>query len=599
MHKLPMLLIYSCIVTTVFSLLAPANSQEPAAQAKSLETQDISTGNAAADQAPDLWFGVLKTANRNFRFILELSSNLKDTEGKLRSLDEGNRTFDLTRVSRSDVNLIFELPLTSASYESTMNAKGTQTNGFWIQRGQQIPLSFAKVSSIPKRKVKQVLAGTLNALLQKIEVAFVELETGEIYFNSVSQKAGGFVATKEVGDDGEVVLRVPGVQGVFTGHFLDARKTQLQGKWNQGPIALSLKLTQQDVSTEVAAPIPPQKPHRPQTPRGPFPYTTELVSIPSPEEDVTLAGTLTLPKSKPKAGVILVSGSGPQDRDETIFNHKPFLVIADHFARHGIATLRYDDRGIASSTGDFSSANSFDLAKDAESAFNFLSKRPAMLDVPLGICGHSEGGLIAPLIAARNKRVDFVILMAAPGVDGRQIILSQGPLIMRAQGIPENVISANQKTKQVILKLIREHEHPSGDLVAEKISESYGHDQADLSEIIEAAQAAIEKQASPWLRTFLKLDPKQALSELRCPVLAINGTKDLQVDPVLNLTAIRETLQAAGNTNVEINLYPGLNHLFQNSNTGLPAEYGTIEETFNLVPLRRMTSWTLEQAATK
>ncbi|MGI9465498.1 MAG: alpha/beta hydrolase [Rubripirellula sp.] len=595
MPKLSKHMLHACIATAVLRSLAPAHGQIAAPPQTTQGTQRVNLQRE--NTVTELWYGVLKTPVREFRFVVELDRNPQDSAGKLLSLDEGNRTFTITKVRRADGQFSFQLPLTDAAYESTLNGQGTESVGTWTQRGQPLPLSLNRVVTVPKRDVSKLLTGTLNAIVQKIDVGFVELSSGKVYFNSISQNAGGFVATKEVSQEGNVIFRVPGVQGVFKGQYSDAQKTKLQGKWSQGLVTLDLTLTKQDNSPAVLTPKQTKTRRRPQTPKTPFPYTTEQVMIPTADTTVTLAGTLTLPAGKPKAGMILVSGSGPQDRDETIFDHKPFLVIADHFARQGIATLRYDDRGVAKSTGDFSQATSYDLANDAEAAFTFLSKRQELLDASLGICGHSEGGLLAPLIAARNARVNFVLLMAAPGVDGKQIILSQGPLLMRAQGVPEKQIAAQNRIQEIILTIIRDNAQPDAEAVADKIRTAFGEDQSDLSQLIETSQAAVAQQASPWLRTFLKLDPKQALAKLDCPVLAINGTKDLQVDAVLNLPAIRDTLLAAGNQNVEINVYPGLNHLFQECNTGLPTEYGIIEETFNLVPLRRMTSWTLEQAA--
>jgi len=595
MLKLSNFLIHACIATVILSWPFHVHGQVT----QPPQTPEVSQGANPKNQTKqaDLWFGILRTPARDFRFVAELNENRQDSKGKLLSLDEGNRTFALTKVHREEGKFSFQLPLTDAAYESTLNDEGNHSTGTWTQRGQQLPLSLTKVAAIPKRKVKTLLTGTLNAIVQKIEVAFVELESGKVYFNSVSQNAGGFVTTKEINKDGTVIFRVPGVQGVFEGQYTDEQEIKLQGKWSQGLVTLDLTLTKQENVPEVLPPTQPKKPQRPQTPKAPFPYTAEQVKIPTGDQNVTLAGTLILPQGQAKAGVILVSGSGPQDRDETIFDHKPFLVIADHFARQGIATLRYDDRGVAESTGDFLKATSYDLADDAEAVFDFLAAREELADATLGICGHSEGGLLAPLIAARNTRVNFVILMAAPGVDGKQIILSQGPLLMRAQGIPEPQIETQRKLQEIILTVIRDNKQSDAESIADQIREALGDDQKDLTQLIETSQAAVTQQASPWLRTFLKLDPKKALADLKCPVLAINGTKDLQVDAVLNLQAIRDALQAAGNSDVELNVYPGLNHLFQDCQTGLPTEYGTIQETFNGVPLRRMTSWILEQAA--
>ncbi len=597
MLKISQFSILALAASAIFPAFLPTYGQTTQVVQKRKTPAQISSQKQKIKPELELWFGVLTTPVREFRFVVELEFNAGATAGNLRSLDEGNQTFALANVSRADGKFSFTLPLTNATYQSTLTNNGTESTGIWMQREQELPLSFEKVAAVPKQKIRNYLTGTLNAIVQKIEVAFIELECGKLYFNSVSQKAGGFIASKEINDEGQVIFRVPGIQGVFQGRYSDDQNDRLQGTWSQGLVTLELTLTKDENISEFLIPTQKNKPNRPQTPNAPFPYTTEQVEIATHDQNVTLAGTLTLPQGEPMAGIILVTGSGPQDRDETILAHKPFFVIADHFARNGIATLRYDDRGVAQSSGNFANATSNDLANDAEAAFNFLSRRQELMGVSLGICGHSEGGLLAPMIAARNTGVNFVILMAAPGVDGKAVILSQGPLLMRAQGVPEPQIAKQRKLQEIILTTIRDNEKLDGGRIAAQVRDALGEEQADLEQIIQNTQTAIRQQASPWLRTFLKLDPKQALSALECPVLAINGTKDLQVDAVLNLTAIRDTLQAAGNTDVEVNLYPGLNHLFQASKTGLPTEYGTLEETFNQAPLRRMTSWILEQAA--
>ncbi|HBV65015.1 MAG TPA: hypothetical protein DEF45_18565, partial [Rhodopirellula sp.] len=347
MYRRSELLLQAFLAGVLLSCPAPTHGQDAPPQKPSDFTEAAALKKREANKATELWFGVLKTPVRNFRFVIELSGNKPNAKGKLRSLDEGNRTFSLTNVRREDRKLSFTLPLTAAAYESSLTHEGTQSNGTWSQRGTQLPLTLRQVQSIPTRKVKTLLTGKLNAIVQTLDIAFVELESGEVYFNSVSQKAGGFIATKEVNEAGSIVFRVPGVQAVFEGHYSDTQKTKLQGNWSQGLLTLDLTLTKQENVPEVLPPTQPKKPQRPQTPKAPFPYTTEQVKIPTADQNVTLAGTLILPQGQVKAGVILVSGSGPQDRDETIFDHKPFLVIADHFARHGIATLRYDDRGVA------------------------------------------------------------------------------------------------------------------------------------------------------------------------------------------------------------------------------------------------------------
>ncbi len=560
------------------------------------EPESQTATNPAAEYK--LWYGVLKTTTREFRFVIELDPAEGASSGTLRSLDEGNQLFELSRVTTDDHTLKFSLPVTLATYEGELSENATRATGHWIQRGDKLPLSLTKVKTVPKPDIKVTYIGTVNAIVQRIEVSFVELETGEIYFNSISQKVGGFVASKEVNKDGEITFRVPAVDGTFHGRYQDGQNTRLKGKWTQGLVSLDLELTSQKAGSDKLG-VVEKKVARPQTPQPPFRYKREQVKVEVPNCNVTLAGTLTIPEGEIKSAVVLISGSGPQDRDETIFDHKPFWVIADHFARNGIATLRYDDRGVAKSTGTFSTATSYDLAEDAEAAFNFVARRGEFQHTMIGICGHSEGGLLAPLIAARNPRVGFLVLLAAPGVNGEEIILSQGPLLMRARGISEADITTQQAIQKIVLKMIRDDQQADDDLLANLLREALGDDLDEMPQLVQKVQAGLSQQGTPWLREFLKLAPKVALAKVKCPVLAINGTKDLQVDPVLNLPAIRDTLAESGNRNVEINVYPGLNHLFQACRTGLPAEYGTIEETFNVVPLQRMTSWTLAHSVEK
>jgi pimeloyl-ACP methyl ester carboxylesterase len=589
------ILIFASLIGSLIALHAPCRAQSSDTPQTAEITESESRIDRDSDQDIQLWYGVLKTTDREFRFVIELTPTEAPSSGSLKSLDEGNQIFDLKEVTIRDRTLKFALPASKASYEGALDQTGTRATGHWKQRGTKLPLSLTKVTKVPQPDIRVVFSGTVNGLLQKIKVSFVELETGKVYFNSVSQKAGGFVASKEVNKDGGITFRVPAVQGTFQGRYQNEARTKLKGKWTQGLVSLDLELTLQKGPAENLN-MGANKVSRPQTPRAPFPYKVEQVKVEVPNGDVTLAGTLTIPEGEIKSAMVLVSGSGPQDRDETIFEHKPFWVIADHFARNGIATLRYDDRGVGNSTGKFSTATSYDLAKDAEAAFNFLSRRSEVQDSLVGICGHSEGGLLGPMIAARNAKVGFLILLAAPGVNGLEIILSQGPLLMRAQGISAADIAKQHAIQKVVLGIIRENQENEVDLLASRLRETLGDDLDKTPQLVQTVQAGLIHQATPWLKEFLKLDPKVAFARVKCPVLAINGSKDLQVDPVLNLPVIRDTLRQSGNHNVEIAVYPGLNHLFQSCRTGLPVEYGDIEETFNAAPLQRMTSWTLAQS---
>ncbi len=271
--------------------------------------------------------------------------------------------------------------------------------------------------------------------------------------------------------------------------------------------------------------------------------------------------------------------------------------MADHFARQGIATLRYDDRGIGRSKGDFGTATSFDFANDAEGALEHLRTLPEFDGIPVGLCGHSEGGLIAPIVAARNEHVDFIVMMAGTGVNCKEILYSQARLILEAEGTPEAEIQKQAKFQRALLSTVVEHlDAPQEELeakVTQVLEKVLAEEEVEGDDFAEKVQAGLEKVSTPWFRTFLTLEPRESLTKLLCPVLVINGEKDLQVDPKLNLPAIRTALQEAGNSKFEIVEYPGLNHLFQACKTGSVSEYEEIEETFNAQPLGKMTEWIL------
>jgi hypothetical protein len=368
----------------------------------------------------------------------------------------------------------------------------------------------------------------------------------------------------------------------------------INGTFTQGMSQLPLLLKRDNAGENAAS--------RPQEPKAPFPYRSEEVTFENPAGGVKLAGTLTLPENGEKFPVvILISGSGPQDRNETVFGHKPFWVISDYLTRKGIAVLRYDDRGTASSTGDFSKATTVDLASDASAAVEYLRTRTDIDKKKIGLCGHSEGGEIAPMIASTRKDIDFIVLLAGPGMPGRELLLLQQQLICKKQGFSDEKLlqvykqnkgafdiivdgtdyeSTTVKLKEYFLKLVGESpasEKPAG------VSDE------------ELAEKTTEQLAGMWLQYFIKYDPAPALRKVRCPVLALGGSNDLQVPAKENLTAIKSALDKGGNKNVTIREYPSLNHLFQECKTGLPTEYGAIEQTISPQVLDDISGWILRQ----
>ncbi len=342
---------------------------------------------------------------------------------------------------------------------------------------------------------------------------------------------------------------------------------------------------------------------RPQDPEEPFPYLAEDVTYPNPIGGHTLAGTFTLPPSGgPFPAVILISGSGPQNRDGAALGHSPFLVLADHLTRRGIAVLRYDDRGVGGSTGDFGAATSEEFASDALAGVAYLKGRDDVDPGRIGLVGHSEGGVIAPMVAVESPDVSYIVLMAAPGVLGETLAYAQTELIARAGGASEEEIAEIQETNRAVFEILKSESDPeraveaiaavfqaSGTEVRERLE---GQDGINAPSMVEQLLTSLASDA--WLRYFLTYDPAETIERVTVPVLAINGEKDLQVPHEENLREIEAALQRGGNTRYEIHSFPDLNHLFQHSETGAPSEYQAIEETWSVEVMEVIADWILK-----
>ncbi len=562
-----------------------------------LEAAAQAAPQAAAAQPPaeqadvELWYGTLDADVRIFRFMLELRSDpAKKWTGTLISLDEGRAKFPLDELKLNDKVLSFEIKASAAKFESSLQGNNKTVDGKWKQGAAALDLNFERVDEMPQEKLRVLWTGQLNAVIQKLDVAIRELESGEVLFDSITQRAGGFVASKTVDGD-EVVFEVPALKAKFTGKQ-NSEGTEIVGSWRQGIVPLSLTLTKSEAKEIEVAPL-----KRPQTPQPPFPYEIEEVEVENLwRQGVKLSGTLTLPQGVERApAVVLISGSGPQDRDETIVDHKPFWVIADHLSRNGIAVLRFDDRGVGKSTGDHATATSSDFASDAGSIVKFLQAHERIDAKRVGLCGHSEGGIIAPMVAAKVPGVAFVILLAGTGVNGEQILLSQSRLILAASGVPENEIERQGKTQRILIDLAKEFQDISADEFAKKASAAIEPFLTEEERASDQAKASVTQAAAqlttPWFRFFLTYEPATNLKKLTCPTLVLNGEKDLQVDPKLNLPAIEAALKEAKLKDYKIVEFPMLNHLFQTCKTGNVTEYAEIEETINPKVLETMTTW--------
>lgn len=429
--------------------------------------------------------------------------------------------------------------------------------------------------------------GALNIQGMELPIVFNISQSDDGYattLDSPKQNAYDMPTDKTTFADNKLTITYARIGMEYTAAYEDGMFT---GTFNQNGQTFPLELKKGEKE--------PKK-IKPQEPKKPYPYAEEEVSFMNPAADnIKFAGTLTIPKNVQNPPVaILITGSGPQDRNEELLGHKPFLVLADHLTRQGIAVLRYDDRGTAKSEGDFSVATSFDFASDVEAAMAYLQTRKDVIDVTkIGLIGHSEGGLIAPIVAARNNKVAFCVLLAGPGVDGQKVLLTQGKRAAELEGYPANDIAASQEASAKIYKISANYQGETSkkemkaimDDLKTKITSEKG--KAELTDA--AINQQIETFTAPWMRTFLAYDPQESLVKVNCPVLAVNGEKDFQVLPKMNLEGIKKGLQH--NKDVTIKEFKDLNHLFQTSETGAFSEYADIEETFAPVALNFVSEW--------
>jgi uncharacterized protein len=413
--------------------------------------------------------------------------------------------------------------------------------------------------------------------------------------DSPDQAARGIPVASATYGHGHLVLEVTAVGGRFEGYL--AEPDRLEGNWTQGGTAFPLELARVEEVTE---------PSRPQDPEPPFPYRSEEVRYPNAEAGIHLAGTLTLPEGPgPFPAVTLVTGSGAQNRDSEIFGHRIFLVLADHLTRRGIAVLRSDDRGVGESEGDFRAATSADFAGDTRAAVEYLLTRPEVDPTAVGIVGMSEGGLIAPMVAAETDDVAFLVLLAGPGVPGEELLFRQGELISRAMGASDQDVERSRALQARLFAILREETDPGARrhrlegelrgalaLMTEEERRAGGITADTEDGWVRSQLAPLE---GPWFRYFLLHDPAPVLRGIQVPVLALNGSLDLQVDAAQNLPAIESALRQGGNPDFTVEEVPGLNHLFQTATTGAPAEYARIEETFAPVALDRIADWIVER----
>jgi uncharacterized protein len=548
-----------------------------------------------------LWEGKLKV-QPDFEIRLVVRASANDgaaTVATLDSPDEALSGLRLTSVVIDASRLAFELKVTDAKFEGKMNAAKTEATGTWTQRGASLPLTFVKkdkVAPVPIAVGKEQLwEGKLSVGAVKIRLVLHVQKTEDGGFagklDSPDQGANGLHVNTVTLDETKLAFELKMINATYEGK-LSADKNEAVGTFTQAGIKLPLSLKKIDKMTVL---------RRPQTPKPPFPYKIEELKYRNEPVGITLAGTLTVPEGRgPFPAVILISGSGAQDRDETLFEHKPFLVLADTLTRRGVAVLRVDDRGVGGSSGSVSKSTSDDFAGDVLAGIAFLKSRPDINARKIGLMGHSEGGIIAPMVAARSSDVAFIVMLAGTGFPGDEIMVMQARLIAKAMGVSEKELDKQRDMQKRLFAIMRTETDPkkAGPAMREELkkvlSELSPEERKAAGNVDTLAENEIKKVESPWFRFFLSFDPRPTLERVHCPVLALNGEKDLQVPPKEDLAEIAKALKKGGNTRVTTKELPGLNHLFQTCKTGAVSEYGEIEETIAPLALKVIGDWVVE-----
>lgn len=424
-------------------------------------------------------------------------------------------------------------------------------------------------------------SGSLDAGGAELRIVFHIKEEDEgltATMDSPDQGVTGIPVSDVTVAGDSVALAVARIGGTYEGTLASSEAT-IKGTWTQGGQSFAVTLTPAEESDT-------NPPPRPQHPEPPFPYVEEAVTFQNESAGITLAGSLTYPESEdPHPAVVLLSGSGPQRRDSEVANHKLFLVLADHLTRQGVAVLRYDERGVGDSDGTFSDATSEDFASDAAAAVRFLHEHPAVDCEKVGLLGMSEGGLVAPMVHTQREPVSFLVLMAGPAVPGHEILVEQSSQIAAAQGtLPSTVDSVRQMQRRLIEVVRTESDSAT---IAERLRPMLEKQGANDENI----DLQLAQMTGPWFRFFVKHDPAPVLRRVDVPVLALYGSKDLQVPPDQNAEPMRSALTAAPTDDVTVRVLDGLNHLFQPAETGLPTQYAQIDTTLASKALETVSEW--------
>ncbi|MGD0629066.1 MAG: alpha/beta hydrolase, partial [Terracidiphilus sp.] len=539
---------------------------------------------AAPSQIDGTWLGTLDTGAIKLRIVLKIVNTTDGLTVQLQSPDQSPNWMPATSATRNENTLTVTFKGIGVVYEGKIGADFNSIDGTFTQMGNPLPLNLKRAATQDAPQVTErsdidgTWLGNLDTGAIKLRIVLKVLNTAEslnIQIQSPDQSSTWMPASSVTRKENTLTVSLSKLGAVYEAKIA-ADGSSIDGTFTQmgNPLPLNFKRIKNQAELE---------PPRPQTPVKPYPYREEEVAYPNKAGGNTLAGSITIPSGKgPFPAVLLITGSGPNDRDESHLGHKPFLVLSDYLTRKGIVVLRADKRGIGGSTGDLIAATTADFATDAEAGVANLKTHPEVDSRKIGLIGHSEGGIVAPMVAAADHDVAFVVMLAGSGVPGDQVVVEQTRLISEAAGESKEKADADAQKEAETLAVVKDEKDPATRerLLSVKLA-AEGVPEAQLG-------AEIKQLNSPWFRFFINYDPATALRKLTIPVLVLSGSLDLQVPPAQNLPPIRKALAEAGNQHAEVDELPGLNHLFQDAKTGSPAEYGQIEETISPVALDKI-----------
>jgi uncharacterized protein len=560
----------------------------------------------AQDAAPqpienpsEIWVGTLDVGVAKLRLQINLliDENGKVTKAEMLSLDQTSTPLPIDRVLRTGEKLAFAISPLGVSYEGSVDASGQIASGNFVQQGRKFELELR----LSKEGLQLTHESTWNCQFsvgpQKYDFQFRVFSDN---FQTRSAKLDSFteglwsIPCEFEDAEGKIAFRNRLTGGEFEG-VLSSDGQSIEGAWNQR--GLSIPVTAKKVPL---AQTRETKFHRPQTPTPPFPYAQKAAGVvvkeidPQYEDKVGIALTMTMPnEGGPFPAVILINGTGQQDRDFTFFEHKPFAIMADHLTRQGYAVIRYDDRGVGQSVGPTAQATLLNYANDAEAVYRWAKQQPEIDSKRIVLLGHSEGAILAGLIAMRQPDVAGVILLAGMGVSGKQFFVDQTASLAKVSGVPEDVINRQQQFLTEVLT-----EAKKGTIEPARVQELFAEHFRELTDqqkmdygLMGVPENTYALMRSPWMGFFLDYDPRTALAYLKCPILSLFGEKDVQSNPQVQAPKIQSATEIAQNLDFEQEILPGLNHMFQPSQTGSPREYYAIETTISQTVLEKITAW--------